>query len=150
MRKQITFLSLILFSLLFVSCGEVEKEEDTLIGSKWTVTFLSYKYIIEFTSATNARFFEADENNNYKNYLQEGTYSYADGNVTFGADEKLFIADVISMFMCNYYYLKTATVSGDVMKVTTRGKKLTFHSLNEGDYTEEEISGKSFTLMRIN
>ena len=69
MRKQISFLSLILFSLLFVSCGEVEKEEDTLIGSKWTVTYLSYKYILEFTSATNARFFEADENNNYKNYL---------------------------------------------------------------------------------
>ena len=65
---------------LFVS-SSCSKDDDvvggsSLVGTKWTVTKLGTKYVLEFTSKTECQSYEADVNNNYTNNLHTATYTY--------------------------------------------------------------------------
>lgn len=84
---MIAVLSLFVLS----SCSKDDDEigGSSLVGTKWTVTKLGTKYILEFTSKTECQSYEADANNNYTNYLHTATYIY-DGNTVKSQDKKLF------------------------------------------------------------
>lgn len=146
--SMLSVMMLAMLSLAFVSCGDDEESQaSSLIGTKWTVTYLSTKYIVEFTSATDVISYEADANNNYVNYLHEDKYIISGNKVTF-ASRKLFFTDVVGLSICYYYYFKTAEISSNSMKLVTNEKKLTIN-LNDYTSTTEDKGDKTFTLMKI-
>lgn len=108
-----------------VSCSKDEMNmNDSLEGTKWQIIFNDTKGIIEFTSETNVKIYEADDNLNYTDYLREGKYSYKDGKVKF-YDNELFVVDVYRPDrVWFYYYFQTATFNSDKMTVEATGKKL--------------------------
>ena len=153
-KKKLLYLMAILMvamlSVGFTSCGSDGDDDDpslSLVGTKWTVTYLSTKYVVEFTSNTDVISYEADANNNYVNYLHEDKYTITGNKITF-AGGKLFFMDVVGLSICYYYYFKTADVTGNTMKLTTNEQKLT---INLKDYTSttEDKGEKTFTLMKI-
>ena len=153
-KKNLLHLMAILMAAMlsvgFTSCGSDDDEDDpslSLVGTKWTVTYLSTKYVVEFTSNTDVISYEADANNNYVNYLHEDKYTISGNKVTF-AGGKLFFMDLVGLSICYYYYFKTAEVNGNAMKLVTNEQKLT---INLKDYTSttEDKGEKTFNLMKI-
>lgn len=133
-----------------VSCTKEDaKSGDSLVGTKWVMAWDDAKEIIEFTSGTDVRIYEADENLNYSDFLHEGKYSYNNGKVTF-SDDKLFLADVWGITICYYYYFQSADVNGDVLTVHTTGKKLVIEDLTTGEHTITEVEGDTFKFMKVN
>ena len=134
----------------FTSCGSDDEEDEpslSLVGTKWTVTYMSTKYIVEFTSNTDVISYEADVNNNYVNYLHEDKYTLLGNKVTFTGG-KLFFMDVVGLTICYYYNFKTAEVNGNTMKLVTNEEKLTIN-LNNYTTTTENKGEKTFNLMKI-
>ena len=105
------------------------------------------KQVVEFTSETDVRIYEADDNLNYSDFLHEGKYSYQSGKITFN-DDKIFLADVWGITMCYYYYFKTATVDGDILRVNTTGKKVVIDLTTITD-TWTDVDGKDFAFMKV-
>lgn len=145
-----TILMVAMLSVGFTSCGSDDDDDDSslsLVGTKWTVTYLSTKYIVEFTSNTDVISYEADANNNYVNYLHEDKYTITGNKVTFASD-KLFFMDLVGLSICYYYFFKTADINGNTMRLTTNEQKLTIN-LNDYTSTTEDKGEKTFTLMKI-
>lgn len=147
----LTIMMVAMLGVSFVSCSSADDDEtspkSSLVGTKWTVTYLSTKYIVEFTTATDVISYEADANNNYVNYMHEDKYTVSGNKVTF-SNGSLFFMDLVGLSICYYYIFDTADINGNYMKLITHEKKLT---INLKDYTttEEEKGEKTFTLMKI-
>ena len=153
MKKFMNYLMAALLCMPMVSCekDDIDSNKDSLVGTKWTMTYLGDKYIVEFTSKKDVRCYEADDNYNFSNYLHEDTYSYTDGKVTFDSG-KLFVTDVIGLSICYYYYFESATIENDVMRLKTKGEKLTIQMNSNFDITDmiyEDVSGKNFNLVKV-
>ena len=87
-----------------VSCSKEEINiEDTLEGTKWQITWKDTKGIIEFTSETDVKIYEADDNLAYTDYHRIGKYSYKDGKITF-YDNELFVVDMYHRNKIWFYY----------------------------------------------
>ena len=154
MKKILNYLMAALLCLPLVSCekDDIDSNKDSLVGTKWTMTYLGDKYVVEFTSKTDVRSYEADDNYNFSNYLHEDTYSYKNGMVTFDSG-KLCVTDVIGLTICYYYYFESATIENDVMRLKTNGEKLTIKMNSNYDITDmkfEDVSGKNFNLVKVN
>ena len=137
--------------LCVIGCGLITScsKSNDLVGTKWTVTYMSTKYIVEFTSETDVVSYEADANNNYVNYLHEDTYSVSGNRVTF-TDNKLFFMDLVGISIAYYYDFLYGDINGNTMKLTTHGRKLTINWSDEGDpYEMEDLGEKEFVLMKV-
>ncbi len=143
MKRIVLYLAASLM-MFMVGCT---KEESSLVGTKWVMAWDDAKKIVEFTTETDVRIYEADDNLNYSDFLHEGKYSYESGKVVFN-DEKIFLSDVWGITMCYYYYFKTATVDGDVLHVSTTGKKVEIDLSSLTD-TWTVVDGKDFTFMKV-
>ena len=138
---------LLIASSLIVLLTSCTKEKVSLVGTKWVMAWDDAKEVVEFTSPTDVRIYEADDNLNYSNFLHEGKYSYDSGVITFN-DEKIFLADVYGITMCYYYYFKSAKVDGDVLRVSTTGRKVVIDLSTLTD-TWTDVDGKDFTFMKV-
>ena len=153
MKKILNYLMAALLCMPMVSCekDDIDSNKGSLVGTKWTMTYLGDKYVVEFTSKTDVRSYEADDNYNFSNYLHEDTYSYKNGMVTFDSG-KLCVTDVIGLTICYYYYFESATIENDVMRLKTKGEKLTIKMNSNYDITDmkyEDVSGKNFNLVKV-
>lgn len=143
--KLFTMLLCILGCSFFTSCSK----DNDLVGTKWTITYMDTKYIVEFTSKTDVVSYEADANNNYVNYLHEDTYTLSGDRVTF-TNNKLFFMDMIGISIVYYYDFLYGDIKGNTMKLTTKERKLTINWSDEGDPSSmEELGEKEFTLMKV-
>jgi hypothetical protein len=143
MKKIIIIIAAI---LALVGC---EKSNASLVGTKWTYQFNSSTYVMEFTSKTDVRTYEADNNYNFKGSLTEGEYNYSNGKITFG--ENFCVARGIMIILYYRYYFKTATIEGDVMKVISSEEQIIF-PIEDGEVQEPEIKNLgdyTFTLMKL-
>ena len=106
------------------------------------------KGIIEFTSETNVKIYEADDNLNYTDYLREGKYSYKDGKVKF-YDNELFVVDAYRHDrVWFYYYFQTGTFNSDKMTVEATGKKLVFDD-HTGDLTTTDLNDSILRFWKV-
>lgn len=145
MKRIISSLFLVLSIIAFSACS---KSSGGLSGTKWTTTFSGDRYVLEFTSASDARIYKADDNLNYVEYLRQGTYSKNNGTITF-QDENIFLGDMKGIVFVEYYYFTSGTISGDTISISTRGSRLKVSF--DGPSTErEDIPGKSFTFLKAN
>ena len=134
---------------LFVS-PSCSKDDDvvggsSLVGTKWTVTKLGTKYVLEFTSKTECQSYEADVNNNYTNNLHTATYTY-DGNTVKFQEKKLFFMYPI-LNTCDYWYFKDATVSGNVMILNTQHHYVVVN-IKEGYVDDQDKGPESYNKMK--
>lgn len=147
----LAFIALTFSLCIFSSCSKDDdqeqspSEETKLVGTKWTITYLGTKYIVEFKSDTDVCSYEADINNNYTNYLHEGKYTFDGKNITF-TDKKNYFMDVIGLSGCYYYYFTSAEVNGNIMSLKTNEVKLTVTS---NSVTTTDTGTKSFSLMKL-
>ena len=149
MKKNVCFLIAICSTLLFSSCeNELDDITDSLVGTKWVMSWDGAKEIIEFTSSTDVRIYEADANLNYSDYLKEGKYFYVDGQITF-TDKNLFLTDIYGISICYYYYFEAGTINGDILNIEASGKKLVIHSLTTGEYSYTDVEGERFKFMKV-
>ncbi len=155
-KKFITNLLLIMMiaicSLGIASCGGDDNDEggssSSLVGTKWTFTFHDTKYILEFSTSSEALLYEADVNNNFVDDLERGNYSFDGNTVKFNRSIILSHSYTFS-FVFNYYYFETAVINGSTMTLTTDEKEVKVTSLTEGTTTEEYKGEKKFTLMKV-
>lgn len=154
-KKSLTNLLYIImmaiFSMGIVSCGSDDNDEggaSSLKGTKWTFTFHDTKYILEFSTASEALFYEADVNNNYIDDLNKGSYIFDGNTIKFNRSIVLSHSYTFS-FVFNYYYFETAVISGNTMTLITNEKEVKVTSLSEGTTTVTQKGEKSFTLMKI-
>lgn len=134
-------------ALLFIGCTK-EDASTSLVGTKWVMSWDDAKEIVEFTSDTDVRIYEADENLNFSDFLHEGKYVYTNGNITF-QDDKLFLSDVWGLTICYYYYFQSASINGDILTVSTTGKKLVIEDISTGEYTLTDVEGEEFKFMKV-
>lgn len=142
--KKIAIIIAVILTL--VGC---EKSNASLVGTKWTYEFNSSTYVMEFTSKTDVRTYEADNNYNFKGSLTEGEYNYSNGKITFG--ENFGVARGAMIILYYRYYFKTATIEGDVMKVISSEEQIIF-PIEDGEVQEPEIKNLgdyTFTLMKL-
>lgn len=124
-------------------------KEDILVGSKWSYEFNSSTYLLEFTSDTDVRTYEVDNNYNYKASLTEGKYHYNNGHITFG--ENFGVARSALIILYYRYYFKTASISGDIMNIIASDETIIF-PIEDGQVLEPEITYNgecTFTLMKL-
>lgn len=143
MKKIVIIIAAI---LTLVGC---EKNNASLVGSKWIYEFNSSTYVMEFTSKNDVRTYEADSNYNFKDSLTEGEYNYSNGKITFG--ENFGVARGAMIILYYRYYFKTATIEGDVMKVISSEEQIIF-PIEDGEVQEPEIKDMgdyTFTLMKL-
>ena len=133
------------------SCSKEEiniNMEGSLEGTKWQITWEGTKGIIEFTSETDVKIYEADDNLTYTDYLRIGKYSYKDGKITFYDNELL----VVDMYRRNkiwfYYYLQTATFNSDKMTVVATGEKFVVDDYT-GDITTTELKPSILRFIKV-
>ena len=133
---------------LLLPMGSCHKDSGkSLIGTKWTKTSgPGVRYILEFTSQSDVRLFEADEYNDYKSGLLEDTYSFSDGIVSF--DKKSLRIMKFSGSTVTGYYFQNATVSEDVMKVQTKGVEVQA-DLSEETTPSKEVQGVYVTFEKL-
>ena len=149
MKNVFQFLCTALLIAMSVSCSKEEINiEDTLEGTKWQITWKDTKGIIEFTSETDVKIYEADDNLTCTDYLKIGKYSYKDGKITF-YDNELFVVD---MYHRNkiwfYYYLQTATFNSDKMTVEATGEKFVVDDYT-GDITTTELNLSILRFIKV-
>ena len=140
---------LLIILTTIVSLVACEKSNASLVGTKWTYGFNSSTYVMEFTSKTDVRTYEADNNYNFKGSLTEGEYNYSNGKITFG--ENFGVAKGVMIILYYRYYFKTATIEGDVMKVISSEESIII-PIKDGEAQEPEIENLgdyTFTLMRL-
>ena len=140
-----------MLSFGFVSCSSNDDDEEdngssSLVGTKWTVTYLGDKYIVEFTSNTDVIQYEADANNNYTGYMHEDKYTLT-GNVVTFTNQKLYFADG-GITIIHYNHFIKAEINGNIMKLITKKEKVTI-DLKTLETTREYEGEGSFTLMKI-
>lgn len=149
MKSVFKFICTALFVTMSVSCSKDEMNmNDSLEGTKWQMIWNDTKGIIEFTSETNVKIYEADDNLNYTEYLREGKYSYKDGKVKF-YDNELFVVDAYRHDrVWFYYYFQTATFNSDKMTVEATGKKLVFDD-HTGDLTTTDLNDSILRFWKV-
>ena len=149
MKSVFKFICTALFVTMSVSCSKDEMNmNDSLEGTKWQMIWNDTKGIIEFTSETNVKIYEADDNLNYKDYLREGKYSYKDGKVKF-YDNELFVVDVYRPDrVWFYYYFQTATFNSDKMTVEATGKKLVIDD-HTGDLSTTDLNDSILRFWKV-
>lgn len=137
-----------MLSVNFTACSSDDGEDtfSSLVGTKWTITYLGDKYIIEFTSNSDVIQYEADANNTYTGNMHEDKYTLS-GNVVTFAKQNLYFADG-GITIIHYNHFKKAEINGNTMKLTTRKEKVTI-DLKTFDTTREDEGEGSFTLMKI-
>lgn len=139
----------IIIAAIAVLAGCSKDQSQSMIGTKWTYEFNSSTYVLEFTSETDVRTYEADDNYNFKASLTEGNYNYNNGKITFSGNIGVIRAAMIMLYY--RYYFKTAAINGDVMKVTASDETIVF-PLEDGEVQEPEITYNgehTFTLMKL-
>lgn len=135
---------------IFLSCSKDDDDTQTsLIGTKWTITYLGDKYVCEFTTKDDVILYEADANGNYENYLKEDKYSF-DGTKVVFKNKKLYMTDWYGLSYYYEYSFKEATVVGSKMDVTTNSRKITTNITSTGIPTIEDKGTKNFILLKIN
>ena len=149
MKSVFKFICTALFVTMSVSCSKDEMNmNDSLEGTKWQMIWNDTKGIIEFTSETNVKIYEADDNLNFTDYLREGKYSYKDGKVKF-YDNELFVVDVHRHDRVGfYYYFQTATFNSDKMTVEATGKKLVIDD-HTGDLTTTDLNDSILRFWKV-
>lgn len=139
----------IIFAAIAVLAGCQKEDSVSLVGTKWTYEFNDSPYVLEFTSETDVRTYEADNNYNFKASLAEGNYNYDSGKITFSGNIGVINAALIILYY--RYYFKTATISGDIMKVIASDETIVF-PVEDGKVQEPEITYNgehTFTLMKL-
>lgn len=119
---------------------------NDLVGTKWSVTYIGTRYVMEFTSNKDVRMYEADENYNYENYLHEDVYS-RNGNKLVFTNGNMYISD-IGFSISYFYHAKSAVIDGSKMVVTASGEKMTAN-IKTGDLSIEDYKGTTFTMMKV-
>lgn len=122
---------LLILSALMLICSSCEKEAGKLKNSKWTFKFGVNNYAMEFTSKTDVRTYQCDNNYNFEDSLQEGTYVQDGNNITFGGEIDMLVG---SGLFPTVYHVTSGVINGDTMQIT---------ATTENGYT------KSHTLMRL-
>ena len=139
----------IIFAAIAVLAGCQKEDSASLVGTKWTYEFNDSPYVLEFTSEADVRTYEVDNNYNFKASLAEGNYNYDSGQITFSGNIGVINAAMIILYY--RYYFKTATISGDVMKVIASDETILL-PVEDGKVQEPEITYNgehTFTLMKL-
>lgn len=134
MKKSLCFIAVL---LLVIGCNK-SNQHNPFAGTKWSApqAYSSNFYVLTF-SDNEYNFYDADENLNFKRYLDTGTYTFEENSITANSSGEYLSSEMYS----SSWIVLNATLSVDLLTVR-------FRFINVGAPTPEGERELVFTRLQ--